>query len=195
MRKGFGVRMNKERWKDVVGFEGRYQVSNKGRIRSVRIVTNCPNSNLPPIVKMLRPNVNKKNGYMSIGVFKDGKYIRCYVHRLVLEAFVGPCPDGMEARHFPDQNKLNNNLSNLQWGTKSQNRGRDREIDGTANIGERHGMSKLKECQVIEILKLWSTGKWTRAKLARKFKMNWQSIDYIVKGKLWKHLHKGPLVV
>lgn len=63
-----------------------------------------------------------KSGRLSIDLYNKGFVKRAVlVHRLVLQAFVGPCPTGMECRHFPDPNPTNNNLENLQWGTHQEN--------------------------------------------------------------------------
>jgi hypothetical protein len=59
------------------------------------------------------------------------------VHSLVLEAFVGPRPDGMQCRHFPDRNPTNNRVSNLSWGTPLEN-ANDRRVHGTIACGDRH---------------------------------------------------------
>lgn len=68
----------------------------------------------------------------SVTLFVDGKSIQKSVHRLILEAFDGPCPDGMEARHL-NGNKLDNRLRNLAWGTRKENM-QDRTKHGTAKL-------------------------------------------------------------
>lgn len=74
-----------------------------------------------------------------------------YVHKLVITAFVGQRPDGMECRHI-DGDRMNSTLCNLAWGTPSENQ-RDREVHGTGNQGSKHPMSKLNELQVMELKK------------------------------------------
>ena len=73
--------------------------------------------------------------------------VRRYVHQLVLEAFVGPRPEGMESRHFPDRDPANNRVENLSWGTHQQNI-RDQKVHGTDNSGERNGQVKLTASMV-----------------------------------------------
>jgi hypothetical protein len=93
----------KERWKPVVGWS-HYQVSNLGRVRSER--------------KILKPQVNCRCGYRFVQLC-PGRVNR-YVGQLVLEAFKGPRPTGLEVDHL-DRIKTNDKLSNLKWVTHSQN--------------------------------------------------------------------------
>lgn len=99
--------MSNEVWRAVPGYEGLYEVSDFGRIRNLRtgrILANTPT----------------KKGYCSVALFFDGTRTRHYVHRIVLVAFVGPCPVGMETNH-KDRAKANNRLSNLEYITGSEN--------------------------------------------------------------------------
>lgn len=96
-----------EIWKDVLGYEGLYRVSNLGRFRSsdgtLRSVTREP-----------------RNGYCRVSVRKDGKKKSLYIHSLVLEAFVGPRPTGMDCCHNNDD-KADNRLCNLRWDSRANN--------------------------------------------------------------------------
>ena len=94
---------------------GRYAVSSRGRVRSGE--------------KILRPGVGTTGYRATRLVGPDGRRRLYKVHRLVLEAFVGPCPEGQEARHL-DGDRLNNALENLAWGTRSEN-AQDRTVHGT----------------------------------------------------------------
>lgn len=98
--------MNAE-WRDVVGYEGRYRVSNQGDVWSVA-------SN-----RAMRGYVTGA-GYRRLSLSGGGAATFVLVHRVVLEAFVGPCPDGLVTRHL-DGNPLNNALSNLTYGTYTEN--------------------------------------------------------------------------
>lgn len=103
----------KEHWRDVVGFEGRYKVSDLGHVLSR--YTNPLTGNRKTIILKSAPNAS---GHMFVYLGRGNKR---YVHRLVLEAFVGPCPPGQECLHGPDHDPANNRLKNLRWGTRSQN--------------------------------------------------------------------------
>lgn len=107
------------------------------------------------------------------------------VHRLILEAFVGPCPIGMEACHN-DGNKDNNVPSNLRWDT-SKNNHADRHGHGTGQIGERSPNAKLNEVEVLEILRK-AEARESHVSIAREFHVSPRHVGLIVSRKLWRHL-------
>ena len=111
-----------------------------------------------------------------------------YVHRLVLEAFVGPCPDGMECRHNTDPNPSNNNLDNLRWGTHSENE-RDKAVHGTHRKGERHPISKLTADLVADIRRRHAAGE-RQMDLALAFGVHRITIHGIVRHpeRHWPHV-------
>lgn len=120
----------------------------------------------------------KKNGYKVVSLSK--KYF--YVHRLVLENFVGECPQGSVARH-KNGIKTDNRLDNLCWGTFSENNGIDRVLHGTSNRGSRHGGSKLNETKVLNILSL--IGKISQTAIAKLYQVDPSTISKIRTGKTW----------
>jgi hypothetical protein len=106
-------------WLPVVGFEGRYEVSASGAVRSLDLPVASGFSGQKIIPgRVLRPQP-RETGHLKVGLHRDGQ-TWLYVHRLVLEAFVGACPDGHEACHR-DGDPTNNRVGNLYWGTRSQN--------------------------------------------------------------------------
>lgn len=126
----------------------------------------------------------KKKGYCLVTLCDKGRQADALMHRLVLEAFVGPCPPGMECRHRNGVS-WDNRLSNLRWGTKRQNEC-DRVRHGTVLKGERHGRAKLTESEVIQIRKL--KGKEQRRTVARRFRVSESTIGFIWDGVTWRHL-------
>lgn len=113
-----------EEWRPVVGFEGHYEVSNLGRVRSLDrpIPVRRPGAvtHYRPIRgRMIRLCLDTR-GYLVLGLSKDGVRITGIVHLLVLEAFVGPPPPGHECRHLNGV-KTDARLVNLRWGTRSEN--------------------------------------------------------------------------
>lgn len=107
-----------EVWKDINGYRGVYQVSNFGNIRSVdRLDCNKRNRIAGRII---RPG-EKGNGYLQVSLVNaEGVRKNHYVHRLVMETFIGKCPDNCEVNHI-DEDKKNNNLSNLEYVTHKTN--------------------------------------------------------------------------
>jgi hypothetical protein len=111
-----------------------------------------------------------------------------YVHRLVLEAFVGPCPDGMEGCHG-DGDTANNRLGNLRWDTPKSNRA-DASRHGTVPLGSRHGNAKLNEQQVREIRQKYVRGKrgCGYIRLAAEYEVSKLLIRKIIEREIWTHI-------
>jgi hypothetical protein len=110
----------KEKWLPVVGWEDYYEVSDRGRVRSLpRRVPLRADLTMSVRGRLLSGSVTMF-GYHAVTLCRDGVRSHQRTHRLVLEAFVGPCPDGMEGCHN-DGDKLNNSLGNLRWDTRSAN--------------------------------------------------------------------------
>lgn len=109
-----------EVWKDVKGYEGQYQVSSYGRVKSVPRVIIRSNGNPQTISeKILAPIVDKRSGYLKVSLMK-GKLRTCRIHRLVAESFI-PNPEGKPEVNHKDGNKQNNTVDNLEWVTESEN--------------------------------------------------------------------------
>ena len=111
----------KEEWKQIKDYEGVYEVSNCGRVRSVdRVCGKMPRGFDRNIKgKMMNPTDNG-HGYMVVHLKKNGTRKIAYVHRLVAEAFIEK-PDGCNVVDHIDYNRANNNVSNLQWCTQKEN--------------------------------------------------------------------------
>jgi len=110
---------------------------------------------------------------------------RYFVHRLVLLAFVGPCPAGMEARHL-DGDPTNNRLPNLCWGTPKENK-QDSQRHGTAIRGSRVGGAKLTEAHIPLIRELASSG-WLPRQIASRFGVHTTTINAVIWVHTWKHV-------
>lgn len=120
--------------------------------------------------------------YKRYVLYKNGKAFGRLAHRLVLEAFVGSCPDGMECRHL-DGNPQNNHVSNLKWGTHVVNE-QDKKIHGTDNSGEKHYGSKLCEDDVKSIRLM--IGNYTQSEIADLFGVSQQLISKLSRNKVWR---------
>ncbi|WP_136244753.1 NUMOD4 domain-containing protein [Mycobacterium intracellulare] len=112
-----------EQWRAVVGYEGLYEVSDHGRVRSLdRTIPHnlWPHTSRTIRGRMLTPNTRRPHGYQTVQLCRNNKVNRAEVHWLVLEAFVGSRPPGMFGLHWDDDGS-NNRLSNLRWGTNREN--------------------------------------------------------------------------
>jgi len=139
-----------ERWLPVVGYEGLYEVSDWGRVKSLeRLVKHSREGHQLLSSRVLRPACNIRSGYPYADLRENGKRRAIPVHRLVLEAFVSLRPEGMECCHN-DGNPANNRLENLRWDTRHSNHA-DKLRHGTHNRGENHCRSKLNANQVLAI--------------------------------------------
>lgn len=125
-------------------------------------------------------------GHLRVELHEDGIRQKFFVHRLVLEAFVGECPDGMQCCHN-DGNPKNNNISNLRWGTAVEN-WQDKRLHGTATLGSRQGQAKLVESDVVQILRMREQGAKLKD-IASKFGVSVAKIGQITTGKNWRHVH------
>lgn len=99
-----------EEWRDVVGYEGYYQVSSIGRVRRVRKY----------IYKILAPAIQPHRGYPYVALCVNSKVKTFQVHKLVAEAFIGPCPEGYEVNH-KDSDRANSMVNNLEYVTRREN--------------------------------------------------------------------------
>lgn len=126
----------------------------------------------------LQPQVMPK-GYRRVILRSNNRRALKLVHRLVLEAFVGPCPQGKQARHR-DGNPGNNQATNLRWSTPKQNAS-DKIEHGTYRRGEHHGLSKLTERAVRFIRR----SAQPQRVLARRFKVSRSLISLVKHGQVW----------
>jgi hypothetical protein len=152
-----------EQWKDVLDTGGRFRVSDLGNIIGARGRLMVPQN---------------RRGYPAVRVLGKSRDI----HTMVLEAFVCLRPDEMECRHL-DGDKWNPSLSNLKWGTRSENQ-TDRVLHGCSNRGARCGKAILTAEQVVEIRGRVATCRSLRG-LAREYGVNDKTIRNIRDMKSW----------
>jgi hypothetical protein len=113
--------INGEQWLPVVGFEGSYEVSDHGRIRSLDRAISIPGRGLRQLKGRVLAQTPDTGGRLTVDLRSNRVRRVARVHCLVLEAFVGPRPTpSMEGLHF-DDNLINNHLTNLRWGTSTEN--------------------------------------------------------------------------
>ena len=175
-----------EIWKAIPGWEGSYEVSDVGRVRSLLRVTNTRKGLQTFQGKILAPSTTK-NGYRMVSLTAPSRREYHYVHALVLLAFIGPRPAGMEVCHN-DGSRDNNNLRNLRYDTR-RNNALDRHKHGTlpkheAPRGSANKQSKLKESDILKIREMPGTLK----QIGEAFGVSLHTIHLIKIGKTWKHV-------
>lgn len=150
-----------EIWKDVEGFEGYYQISSMGRVRSLDRQITCIAFGKVQ-VRMQRGRVLKgsvcSSGYPIVHLYQDCERVNVMVHRIVAKHFLDKV-DGKDFVNHKDGNKLNNFAENLEWVTKSENTLHAIDNGLLKKSGEDCNLSKLTETQVKEILALRKFGK------------------------------------
>jgi len=161
-----------EVWRDVPGYVGQYQVSDDGNIRSVAgLLQSATDRGVRIPKRVLRPAANNK-GRLQVTLCKNGQRQSHLVHRLVLLAFSGECPDGYDGL-FKDGNPKNCRIDNLRWGIRS-----DRDA------GETSPRAKLSEQDVRDIRTSAESGRT----LAARYGVSQVSIHHIKTRVTWKHI-------
>lgn len=165
-------------YRPVPGFPG-YEVGDNGTVRSYK--KRFGGTMLFPA--LLRPAMNEA-GYEHVVLMLDGRAITRAVHRIVLEAFTGPCPEGMEGCHN-DGNPSNNRRENLRWDTSRANIA-DKESHGTMLRGESLPSSKLTDLAVVDIRRRFLTT--SRIELANEYGVTPDTITFAATGRRWPHV-------
>lgn len=178
-----------ERWVAIPGYEGRYEVSDQGQVRSWgrgRVHRPEGEPRLVPQREILSRDRRKAGGLgVLVVALYDGRAQRPHpVHRLVLTAFVGPRPGNQEARHLND-NRHDNRLENLAWGTRLEN-AEDARRNGIRRTGERNGRSKITAEIAREIRA--RRDEETQEALGERFGLAQSTVSAIQLGKLWPEL-------
>lgn len=177
-----------EIWKDIPGFEGLYQASNTGKIKSLsRRVWNhqCFMVRKEYIIKdHLLPD-----GYIQIGLTKPNeKQTRYYIHRLIALAWI-PNPNNKPFVNHLDGNKSNNSIENLEWCTKSENVKHAYRTGLMSNKGARHPGAKLSEEDVNRIRVRYSLGESTyRIFNSGDYPVSYTNIKDIIAKRTWSHI-------
>ena len=175
-----------ETFRPVVGYEGVYEVSNMGNVRSVdRVITDALGRRRRLKGKDLIAVVNHGNRYLRVALLSPGRpQVIRYIHTLVAEAFIGPRPEGAEVAHR-DGSRTNNRADNLRYATVAENQA-DRIAHRTSNRGGRHGMAKLTCDAVVEIRRRLANGE-TQQSVANAFGMSAGMIGRIHRWEAWQH--------
>lgn len=179
-----------EEWKPVTGFDGYYEVSNFGRVKTCKhsfVRKDGKPMTIPE--RIINGSVDTK-GYLQVDLKIDGKrYIRC-IHRLVADAFIEN-PEKKDQVNHKDGNKLNNSVDNLEWVTCKENirHAWGNHLNGPLK-GEKHGNHILTDDAVRYIRENYKPRdkKNGMNALARKFGVSTYPIYRVLKGEGWKHI-------
>lgn len=173
-----------EEWREIPGYEGFYEISTEGQIRSMdREVMQKGRwgTSLRKAAGMILKPLALNTGYMQVTLWKQGAKCKASVHRLVLLAFVGPSE--LPTNH-KDGVKANNQLANLEYCTYAENTAHSHQVLGN-NRGERSGKSaKLNEDKVRAI----RADTRTLQVIAAEYGVTHQAIHHIKSGKNWAHV-------
>lgn len=176
-----------EEWRDIKGYEGRYKVSNQGRVTGIQ-------------KKFLKPAITKK-GYQIVRLFDGGGRATAKdvsVHSLVADAFIGPRPTGLEINH-KDCNKDNNTPSNLEYVTTKENihhaiaNGNHVLPD---NSGSKNGMAVLNETKVAYLRSQLLLKKKDIKIFAQHYRVNPDYLSKVYRGMGWENVsrpHKATI--
>lgn len=161
-----------EKFVDIKGYNGEYQISNYGRVWSTKNQI------------FLSESISSKYGHLQISLCSNGIGKTYKVHNLVLINFNRSPKENEECRHL-DGNPKNNHISNLCWGTRKENM-EDRGLHGNTAKGEKNGKAKLTEKDVRDIRHLYSSGCYSHKDLAEIFGVSTMPIFQILNNITWK---------
>ena len=162
-----------EEWVDIEGFESMYQVSNFGRVKSLKRKK-----------EIVLKNKITRSGYAEVNLYKD-KYYFCLVHRLVASNFIKNPQNKPQVNHV-DGNKMNNRVCNLEWVTPKENV-QHALVNGLHKTGSKSTSSKLNDNDIINIQNLYLTGEYSHEKLGGMYEVHPTTIGKMLKGSSWKN--------
>jgi hypothetical protein len=166
-----------EEWRSIVGYEAKYEVSSKGRVRSL---VNC--NEMPRREPRLLKQYGNR-GYRLVQLSKHNRVKAFQVHRLVLQAFVGNPASAIHQAAHNDGNPANNRVENLRWATPKENSA-DRFGHGTIRIGTAHRGAKLTAEMAALAIQLRLTGTPCRV-IAKQFHVASSVIERLVNGETY----------
>jgi hypothetical protein len=171
-----------EVWKSVVGWDGLYEVSNMGRVRSLPRVVDGGGFLYQRSGRILRERVDL-SGRPRVSLCRDAKAKDFFIHALVSSAFSGPRPEPAFDACHSDGDPRNNRLDNLRWDTKKANQN-DRFRHGTMHVGEKCHFAKLTSAQALQIL---ADGR-KQKDIAFEYGVTQQHISRIKRSASWGHI-------
>lgn len=180
-----------ECWKAIPGYEGIYEASTFGRVRSLREISQRCNKLLPKPLIRKPVHASRDRRYEFYKLYKNGTCVFRPAGRIFLETFTGRCPgDKYQASHL-DGNPSNNRIGNLVWETAGDNN-RRKKVHGTQPCGELTFMAKISNADAMRAYNLVKSGIST-AEVSRMFNVTRTAISKLCLGKSWKWLNLKPI--
>lgn len=173
-----------ETWKDVKGFEGKYQVSNFGNVRSIPRKVKGTNGKIQNRKGVLKKFRKDKNGYLTVNFYTRKGNRSKKVHRLVAETFIENTNNHKEVNHI-DGDKINNHVKNLEWTDRQGNINHSVK-KGLVLKGEKCPGAKLTNQQADEIRELYATKKYKQIEIAEMYGITDGQISRIVNNLAYK---------
>lgn len=172
-------------WKEIKGYEGYYEVSTTGKIRSVNRIIKKGDVFISRKSQEMKTFLTR--GYERVSLNKEGRRKKFLVHRLVAETFI-PNPDNKEEVNHKDADKSNNSIDNLEWVTKLENmRHAENNKLIKRNKGSQHYNSKLTEDVVREMRIKFKNGS-TPYQMAKEYGVNDKTIRQACLEITWRHV-------
>lgn len=173
---------NKEIWRPIQGFEGLYEISNIGRVKSLPRTMNNRYGTVSPIKERIRKFSYQKCGYLQVTLCAKGKSYYKWVHRLVAFAFLTEITGKNYVNH-KDGNKHNNTVENLEFCTTAENNAHAGKMN-LKPIGTEHTNSKFTKEDLIKIRELLNLG-WTHKRISYVFKVHRTTISRFAKNETY----------
>ena len=177
-----------EVWCDIAGYEGKYQISNCGRIKSFPKFIKRAKGSYYTKEKVLKCTLDNY-GYPCVNLYSNGNVRHTRVHILVAKAFIENANGYSDINH-KDGNKTNNHIDNLEWCVHSYNIQHAYNLALTTNFGENHKDNKLTTLDVIWIREHYkkNSREFGSGAIARKFNVSDTLVRDIIHHKKWKHV-------
>ncbi len=186
------LRYAPEVFADIPGYEGYYQVSNYGNVRSLdRVIKEKTGKTQTIKGRVLKQRINP-GGYYYVGLGKNGSKATFAIHQLVAQAFI-PNPKNKKTVNHMDGNKLNNSVANLEWSTYSENlehayKAGLKQAVKSSEVASKNYKRKLTEQQVREIKLLIAAKSLTLKQIANQYNVGRSTIGSIKSGRSWSYI-------